>query len=369
MTNGSKRCQALRALFMVLAGLTGGVLCSYAAGTSYDIDLKELKNAPFDINLKELRPSPVHRPKTPHRRQTPRSALPAPPVAAGAPEGSSSYTIRPGDYPLLILIRHYGLSQTAAEKMVPQVMQLNNLQDPRRLTVGQRLLIPLVPPGQASRADTASSPPATPVAVTALTPPAVPPGAPPAAPPAADRREAAPAVPPAPPAAVPLSAPSVVLPPAQPEPQASPAIPKQPKPPREIHLTSATPCQLARQLADQLGVRIPAVTALIPAATVSMAYRGQKLVVACGLTAAETYTSQRLLARSGAQLLLFNGDEPPVEVITELADSLGMSFSPVTGDGGDRLPASYILQDMDGVGSDLRLTILPEPLAGEKATP
>ncbi|NVN90866.1 MAG: LysM peptidoglycan-binding domain-containing protein [Desulfuromonadales bacterium] len=373
MKDRSKRQKSLRAMFLALVCTACGVHCSYAAGKAYDIDLNELKKSPYDLNLKELHPSPLHRSKSPHRKQTPKAAQPSEPTTNDAPKGSSSYTVQPGDYPLLILIRHYGLSQAAAEKILPQVIQLNNLRDPRKLTVGQRLLIPLVPAGQAPPKDiVSSSPPPATAALPAVQPPVTPAEAQPDAPPVVRLPVVAPfvtsGVPPIVSAAVPIVVSPDVQPPAIQAPIAQPSA-AETAPTREVQLHTAPPCQLARQVAEQLGLRIPAVTALIPAATVSMAFKDQKLVVACGMTAAETYTSQRLLARSGAQLLLFDGDEPPGEVISELADSLGISIRPVNGDTGDKLPATYVLSAIGVAGSDVRLTILSSPESREKSKP
>jgi len=336
MKKTAKRRQSLRSLFLALAGMVCGAQCLHAAGKSYDIDLKEIRQAPYDINLKELRQSPPRRKKTPQRKHAAKTALPSEPAANVLPKDGSIYTVQPGDFPLLILIRHYGLSQTAAEHMVPQVMRLNDLRNPRKLTVGQRLIIPIVPAGQALPQDNASNTP----------PPA--------------------------PAPSPIIQPPVVLPvvqtPATQMPSAQPSSAKI-APAREVQLPSSPPCQLVREVAELLGLRTPAITALIQTESVSMAYKDQKLVVACGLTEAETYTAQRLLARHGAQLLLFNGEEPPREVIEELADCLEISFQPANQDAGNELPATYIFSSADSSGRDVRLTILPAPVPRERMSP
>jgi hypothetical protein len=340
MKKASKKRQTLRALFLALTGMVCGAQCSHAAEKSYDIDLKEIRQAPYDINLKELRQSPSQRTKTSRRKHAPKTALPAAPTTNIAPKDSSLYTVQPGDFPFLILIRHYGLSHAAAEQMVPQVMRLNNLRDPRKLTVGQRLIIPVVPAVQTPPKDNVSNtPPPASAPSRVVQPPTVLPAAPPV-----------------------VSQSAAQVPSAQP-----PATKTAPV--REIQLHSAPPCQLVLEAAKLLGLRISDVIALIQTENVSMAYKDQKLVVACGLTAAETYTSQRLLARHGAQLLLFNGDETPREVIEELADSLGISFQPANQDAGNELPATYIFSAADSSGHDVRLTILPAPAAKEKVSP
>jgi len=369
MSTSPKKRQLPRLILLTLAGLTCSAHYLNAAEKSYDIDLKEIRKATpsYDINLKELCKSPPRRTKT-HRKHTRKAAQVTTSAPDTAPQNSNIYTVQQGDFPLLILTKHYGLSQAAAEQLVPEMMRLNNLRNPRDLTVGQRLIIPVpvVPPTQAPSKDAAAAtPPTVPASKPSVQPAvALPAVAPPVVqPPIVQQPVVQPPVVLAPAASPPVMPPLIVqTPPSQPSP--AKAVPA-----REIQLHPAPPCELAGKIAELLGLRIPAVTALIQTGSASMAYKGRKLVVACGLTEAETYTSQKILARHGAQLLLFNGDEPPREVIEEVADSLGIPCQPDNETVATGLPATYTLSGADSSGQDVRLTILPAPVPDKKTPP
>ncbi len=358
MSISPKKRQVPRLILLALAGLTCSAHYLHAAEKSYDIDLKEIRKAApsYDINLKELRKSPQRRAKT-HRKHTRKAVQVTTSAPDTAPQNSNIYTVQQGDFPLLILTRHYGLSQAAAEQLIPEMMRLNNLRNPRDLTVGQRLIIPLpvVPPTQAPSKDAA-----------AATPP-VAPASKPSVQPAIALPAVAPPVVQSPVVLAPAAAPPVMPPPIVQTPPIQPS-PAKAVPAREIKLPPAPPCELTSKVAELLGLRIPDITALTQAGSTSMAYKGRKLVVACGLTEAETYTSQKILARHGAQLLLFNGDEPPREVIEELADSLGIPCQPDNETVANGLPATYTLSGADSLGQDVRLTILPAPIRDKKTS-
>lgn len=261
----------------------------------------------FEIDLKELRPAPADAAK-PRQRDTSR---PAPPTQVIRSKGGSSYVVKPGDHLFLILVRHYRLANDAAERLIPEVMRLNGISDPRRLTVGQRLTIPLPSP-----------------------PDARPKGA----------AQKAPYPQPAPAEAAPLQTPADT---------------------GERQVTNS-PCPLARTVVEQLGLQIPLIKPQPNAASFAAGNAGLKLVVACDLSAAEAYTYGRLLAHSGAQLLAFRGDEPPRRVIEELAGQLGLSFRLEDPAAMDDLPLTYVFPAEGAGGKDLRLTIRP---AVEEAAP
>ncbi|MBJ6727425.1 TolC family protein [Geomesophilobacter sediminis] len=86
------------------------------------------------------------------------------------------------------------------------------------------------------------------------------------------------------------------------------------------------PCTLARAVAEQLGRVAPQVKPLPNDTAFGAANGAHKVVVACGLSADETYTYHRLLASLGVDLLVFRGDEPPQKVVQELAGKLKLSF-------------------------------------------
>jgi len=307
---------------VVLSGMM--LLCGAAnlgAGQKeFEIELKELRRPPaaetgtpkdgFEIDLKELRPAGAGKPS--HRRK--RNNAPTAAEAAGS-EGTSSYLVKKGDFLSLILKREYGLSDAAVERLVPEVMRLNAIRSPRGLTVGQRLTIPLPPPGAPHTAVARTSP--QPHPATAGPAPSAKPGASPA----------------------PVE--------------------------RQAEISAAPPCTLARAVAEQLGFVAATPIKHRPNGSAFTAGSADlRLVVACGLTAAEVYTHTRLVALQHAQLLAFTSDEPPARVIQELADRLGLSFRLADPANGDALPLSYIFPDHGPDGGDLRLTIRPaEPTA------
>ncbi|BDV41340.1 peptidoglycan-binding protein LysM [Geotalea uraniireducens] len=102
---------------------------SFCASSQFELDLQELQNAP------------------PTARHQKRSATrPASHVKKELPpadeEGYSRYTIKPGDFLFKVLIRDFGLSNNAAEALLPEIQRINHLADIKRLEVGQTILIP-----------------------------------------------------------------------------------------------------------------------------------------------------------------------------------------------------------------------------------
>ena len=55
---------------------------------------------------------------------------------------STVYTVKPGDHLFKILMRDYGLSNDQAESLIDEVRRENNINDIRRLRVGQKIIIP-----------------------------------------------------------------------------------------------------------------------------------------------------------------------------------------------------------------------------------
>lgn len=314
MKTASPREKPLRVLFLALAGIFTCIFSAVASQDSFDLDLKELRPAParatgaakgaFDIELKELGPAPVHRapPLQRHRTAKPASAETAP-----LHSRESRYTVRPGDNLFLILIRQYGLSNSAAERLIPDVLQRNGIRENQILKIGQRLVIPL---GAKARPSPEKS-------VTATLP------------------------------SVPTATPVVQAPAAE-----TPLV-------REIVLEAAAPCPLVRNLARELGLQIPSFTTLTHSENVSIGYDDLKMDVACGLTPAEAYTHERLLAPHGIQLLVFNGDVPPRQVVEELADRLGMTIRLADDTMLEGLPVTYLFPASDPAEKTVRLTIRP----------
>lgn len=55
------------------------------------------------------------------------------------------YTVRPGDNLFKILMRDYGLTNAEAEACLDETLRVNNISNIRRLKVGRRIIIPLIP--------------------------------------------------------------------------------------------------------------------------------------------------------------------------------------------------------------------------------
>jgi len=286
----------------------------HAAQDSFDIDLKELRPAParpagsgrdaFDIELKELKQTPVR------RETSPRHHRPAQPESAPEAGHESSYTVRSGDNLFLILIRQYGLSNSVAERLIPEIVRRNDISDPQKLTLGQRLIIPLAGTARTTqKTGTAKAPPA-----------------------------------------------------AQPVPPVVQAPGVETVQERVITVEAAAPCLLARNLARELGLQIPSLSPLLHTDSASIGYDDQKLIVACSLTPAEAYTHERLLSSHGIQLLVFNGEVPPRRVVEELADRLGIDFHLASETASDELPVTYLFPAADPAEKGTRLTIVPAPV-------
>lgn len=158
-----------------------------APPSSFELDPKELET------VAPATRQPRRSPSRPARKPADRGAeKPRPTAAPDDDEGISRYTVKPGDFLFKILIREYGLSNAAAEALVPEIARINRLASTTRLEVGQTILIPIGRrKGAPPRVVPAPSLPATAAS------PAEPPPAPPA-----------PAEPPQPPADVVTSTPA-----------------------------------------------------------------------------------------------------------------------------------------------------------------
>jgi len=107
-----------------------------AAPPSFELDLKDLETT-------KSAPKSRRQPAPPSRTENLRKPEPRP----AAPDAASSreytrYTVRPGDFLFRILIRDFGLSNTQAEALIPEIQRLNKLPSATRLAVGQTILIP-----------------------------------------------------------------------------------------------------------------------------------------------------------------------------------------------------------------------------------
>jgi len=310
-----------------------------AAGNEFDIDLKELrqgwaeappqqnKQAPAstEIDLKELRKAAPPIPVKPARSDTKPSSGTA---SAAEPEHESIHVVRQGEHLFLILMQHYGLSNRAAELLIPEVMRLNGVNSPKDLKIGQRLRIPL-PYKNSTRG-------AAPLATTA------------------ENNLPAPAAVDIPQLTATTEAPDS---PAAAEPASPPPVPE----PGSISVIPAPPCVLARDLLEKLGLLVPSTISIHGVATVSAASAGQSVTVACGLSEAEVYTYERLLNRNGKRLLPLDEDESADCVVEKLASKLGLVFSKL-GNESESSSTSYCFEPFAAWTHGIKLTIAPGPL-------
>lgn len=280
---GCDRRQQIRALAILLAGI---VLYVFEAGAVQE---------PYDIELKELRRPPVRRTKD--QRPPHESTKPVASVISDTKGEKSSYTVLPGEHLFLILMQRYGLSNRAAEQLIPEIMRLNNIRRPESLSVGQRLIIPLPP-----AISTATKSVRSPLPESVFSPP--------------------------------IHVSEKTMPPSQ-------------------------TCRLAREIAEQLGVGVSALFPFIDAKDISLSKDNLQTVTVCGLGTAETYTLKRLLARHKIKLLSFKTDETPHNLTKVFVGTLGISFNVFNTDAAVQLPLSYHFQS--GIaGKDLNQTIRPD---------
>ena len=281
----------------------------------------------YEIDLKELRATTPRQPakKTDqHKRKRHTTAERG--IGTTETGQESIYVVRAGDHLFQILMKKYGLSDPEAERLIPSVMQLNGISSPKGLKVGQRLRIPL-PATERSR-NAASREPAPELHT---------------APPVADAT------------AAPQSSPAPVT--------AEAASPQPTAPPLEagiISLIYESPCKLALSLVKKLGLPASVRPDITGVEAVGAAHAGRNVTVICGLSEAERYTYERLLASGGRQLLFFDEDEDADYVLEELADSLGLEYRKNETDA--TAPLSYIFPPLAAGTQELHLTIFPSGL-------
>lgn len=326
-----------------IALIPGAVI---AASNEFDIDLKELRHgwadaqpkhneqppapASVEIDLKELRKIAPPLPAKPARSNQNSSPAAGTDTAVAAEPGHESiHVVRQGEHLFLILMQHYGLSNRAAELLIPEVMRLNGVTSPKALKIGQRLRIPL-PYKNSKRAATplAAEPETNLPAPAAVDIPA---------------STAATEVPNSPAAAEPIS-------------------PTLPPTPDSISILPAPPCVLAQELLEKLGLLVPSTISIHGVETVSAASAGRSVTVACGLSEAEVYTYERLLNRNGKRLLSLDEDESADCVVEKLASHLGLQFRRL-GDASEPRLQTYLFESFGAWPHGLQLTVMPTPAA------
>lgn len=309
----------------------------------------------FDIDIKELHSAPAKQPHRPPKARVKKEKAGTVEVR----EGFSSYTVRPGDHLFIILMRHYGLSGNAAERLIPEVMRLNGIRNPQGLAVGQQLVIPL--PRQQARpaklarknpqpADQAAAEQSAPQEQSAQSEPPAQQEQP--TPPASQEQPATPQSTEQTTSVVSAAKPSETAP----EPMAQPA-PNTGE--QQITLRAAPPCNLARNMAQEMGLLVPAKAVLHGVDSFTAEYAGVTVVVACGLTPEEAYTYRRLLTRPDMQLLVFARDESIKNVIEKMARHIGLSYQPTDPFATGELPLTYFFPATGPNSHDVRLTIVP----------
>jgi hypothetical protein len=103
--------------------------------------------APFELDLKELDRQNAA-PEKPEKKKPAKAKKASAKHARAAREEAAGsgdfarYTVKPGDHIFKILISRFGMSNEAAERLIPEIIRINNICDIRKLTVGQTLLIP-----------------------------------------------------------------------------------------------------------------------------------------------------------------------------------------------------------------------------------
>lgn len=125
----------------LLVGGTFSLLCT-AVGTaappaSFELDTKDLEISPAPSRQPRRQSAPPAR----KAQEREKSSLKA--VSPLDADGYTRYTVKPGDFLFKILMREFGLSNAAAEALIPEVQKLNRLPSATRLEVGHTILIPL----------------------------------------------------------------------------------------------------------------------------------------------------------------------------------------------------------------------------------
>lgn len=336
---------------VIMLFLLSAIICQPGSGVAeqnnFDIDIKELHHTP-----------PKQSRRAPHVKTREKTVS-----ADDSKEGFSSYTVRPGDHLFLILMRHYGLSNNAAERLIPEVMRLNGIHNPHGLTVGKQLTIPL--PQQQERTakfarkKSAQTTPEQPSAQgeTATQEQVARPEQP-----LPQEQTTQPA---------PQEQPTTVQPTEQTETgeaqvanspetaQESQAQPTHNPAEQQITLRADRPCTLARNMAKEMGLLEPGRTVVQGADSFTAEYAGVTVVVACGLTSEETYTYGRLLTQPDMHLLVFARNESCKNVIEKMARLIGLSYLSADPSATGGLPLTYLFPAIGPNSHDVRLTIVP----------
>lgn len=368
----------------------------YAAASPFDIDVKELDRttpkatapaaqpkaaSPYDIDLKELDRSstpPPNKEKKAKKKEAPaRSAMTSKGRHAVSGEGEYvRYTVKPGDHIFKILVVRFGLSNEAAEKLVPEIIRINEVPDIKKLTVGSTLLIPTgTHQARSARTHRHGEPAATPAGAPSPatapaaqpTPPAVAAPQPPAAPVAP--RELPP--PPAPVAKAAAPAPAAP----QPQPVVSQPVPAaQPAPPVAktwiCSVRDRDPAHIVDSVLNALALRWNKNRIIQSAEGAANAYSirvdryfeksGVRYIVSIGEEDPYSYTLLRLLEGSGYRVLMIGKGDDFLTIGEKLLRLVGLTpdFGKHLVQGG-KLETGFLVQQDDPEGRRVLLTSEP----------
>lgn len=117
----------------------------HAAQPPFDIDLKELDRGTPAVSPKAEKKTTKNAKKPETKKAVPGATSAkgkAHHEAAGSEADYVRYTVKPGDHIFKILIVRFGMSNEAAEKLIPEIVRINNITNIKNLTVGRTLLIP-----------------------------------------------------------------------------------------------------------------------------------------------------------------------------------------------------------------------------------
>ncbi|GFO58975.1 hypothetical protein GMST_13000 [Geomonas silvestris] len=368
----------------------------YAAASPFDIDVKELDRtapkaaapaaqpkaaSPYDIDLKELDRSgtpPAKQEKKAKKKEAPvRSAKPSRGRHAVSGEGEyGRYTVKPGDHIFKILVVRFGLSDEAAEKLIPEIIRINDVPDIKKLRVGSTLLIPTgAHQARSPRtyrhsepvATSAGAPAPLPAPATQPSPPAV--AAPPASAAPAAPRELPP--PPAPVAKAPAPAPPLPLP----QPAVSqPAPAAQPAPPLAntwiCSVRDRDPARIVDSVLNALALRWSKNRIIQSAEGAANAYsirvdryfekNGARYIVSIGEEDPYSYTLLRLLEGSGFRVLMIGKGDDFLTIGEKLLRLVGLTpdFGKHLVQAG-KLETGFLVQQDDPEGRRVLLTSEP----------
>lgn len=376
----------------------------HAAPPQYEIDLKELDRQKPALAPKPARKEAPAQKHAPAKKEAP-GETPRPAKGAGPSSASGEYvryTVKPGDHIFKILTVNFGISNDAAERLIPEIVRINNISNIKALTVGRTLLIP----AQGKQATSGHHPrkerhkeksrtaapeakassekaPATPSAPAPQAPEAAPRAPEPAplapepapAPRPAEPAPAAPAAKPAPaPAAkapAPAAAPVAPAPVAPAAPAAAAAVPVPPA----VQQATTWVCPAAKQSTAAI------VDSLLNAISASWSkskiihsgsgapttfsirvdryfeYKGERYIISIGENDPYNYTLIRLLEAAGYRVLMLSGGENFKTTSDKLFKLVGVE--PAFGNhpllGGNQA-TGYLLQQEDAGGRRVLLT-------------